>query len=173
MKNSERISGSDRFITNQKLVEKFYSNPNSFNIVDTSDYTIATIASSISTERPIALVDYRFDPLVLKNAKEMTAIGSISDSTISKAIGYSGGLDRFNYDWTKNKYIAHALGGIDGKAYTNSPQALEYNYKKGFKVFELDLDFSSDDELIAWHSFDKESLKKMGISEKYASKNLH
>ena len=170
LKNSERISGSDRFITNQKLVEKFYSNPNSFNIVDTSDYTIATIASSISTERPIALVDYRFDPLVLKNAKEMTAIGSISDSTISKAIGYSGGLDRFNYDWTKNKYIAHALGGIDGKAYTNSPQALEYNYKKGFKVFELDLDFSSDDELIAWHSFDKESLKKMGISEKYASK---
>ena len=57
-----------------------------------------------------------------------------------------------------------------GKAYTNSLQAFEYNYKKGFKVFEVDLDFTSDDELIAWHSFSKTSLKEMGLPEKYATK---
>ena len=165
-----RIGGKDRFSTNKKIVDKFYSDPKEFNIVDTSDYTMATIACSISTETPIALVDYRFDPIVLKNAEKITAIGNISDSTISKAIGYSGGFNTYNYDWTKNKYIAHALGGIDGKTYTNSSQALEQNRKKGFKVFEVDLDFSSDDELIAWHSFDKSVLKEMGVSEKYASK---
>ena len=170
IKTSERISGSDRFATNKKMVDKFYSNPKEFNIVDTSDYAIATVASSISTETPIALVDYRKDPIVLKNAEKMTAIGSISDNTISKAIGYSGGLDRFKYDWTKNRYIAHALGGVGGKTYTNSPQALEHNYKKGFKVFEVDLDFSSDGELIAWHSFSKSSLKEMGVPEKYSTK---
>lgn len=173
LNSTDRISGSNRFITNQKLVEKFYSNPNAFNIVDTSDYAIATIASSISTDRPIALVDYRFDPLVLKNAQKMTAIGHISDSTISKAIGYSGGFNKFSYNWTKYKYVAHALGGVGGKTYTNSPQALEHNYNKGFRVFEVDLDLSSDDELIAWHSFDKVSLKEMGLPEKYATKNRH
>ena len=170
IKSSERISGKNRFETNKKIVDKFYSSPKDFNIVDTTDYAMATVACSISTENPIALVDYRHDPLVLKNAQKMTAIGCISDNNISKAIGYSGGFNRFNYDWTKNRYIAHALGGVGGKTYTNSPQALEHNYNKGFKVFEVDLDFTSDDELIAWHSFDKDSLKKMGISEKYASK---
>lgn len=170
IKSSERISGKNRFETNKKIVEKFYSNPKEFNIVDTADYAMATVACSISTEKPIALVDYRYDPLVLKNAQKMTAIGIISDNNISKAIGYSGGLNKFNYDWTKNRYIAHALGGVGGKTYTNSPQALEHNYNKGFKVFEVDLDFTSDNELIAWHSFGKDSLKEMGISEKYATK---
>lgn len=169
IKSSERISGNNRFSTNKKIVDKFYSNPKSFNIVDTTDYAMATVACSISTETPIALVDYRHDPLVLKNAEKMTAIGNITDSTISKAIGYSGGFNKFNYDWTKSGYIAHALGGIDGKSYTNSPQGLEHNYKKGFKVFEVDLDLSSDGELIAWHSFDKKSLKEMGLPEKYAT----
>lgn len=170
LKGTERISGSNRFVTNQKLVEKFYLNQKSFNIVDSTDYAIATVASSISTDKPIALVDYKFDPLVLKKAYKMTAIGSISDSKIAKAVGYSGGLNKFDYEWTKNKSIAHALGGIDGKTYTNSPQAIEYNYNKGFKVFEVDLDFTSDNELIAWHAFDKNSLKEMGLPEKYATK---
>lgn len=165
---SKRISGNNRFSTNKKIVDEFYSNPKSFNIVDTTDYTMAIVACSISTETPVALVDYRHDPLVLKNAERMTAIGRITDNTISKAIGYSGGFNKFKYDWTKSGYIAHALGGIDGKTYTNSPQALEHNYKKGFRVFEVDLDLSSDGEVIAWHSFDKKSLKDMGIPEKYA-----
>ncbi len=168
LKNSERISGNNRYETNQKIVQKFYSNPKEFNIVDSVDYKIATVSSSISTEKPIALVEYRKDPLVLKNAQKITAIGNISDNNIAKAIGYSGGLNRFKYDWTKNKYIAHALGGIDGKTYTNSPQALEHSYNRGFKTFEVDLYFTSDDELVAWHSFDKNSLKEMGLPEKYS-----
>ncbi|WP_300282591.1 cell wall-binding repeat-containing protein [Peptacetobacter sp.] len=167
--NSVRIGGKNRFYTNKMIIDRFYSNPKDFNIVDTSDYTIAVISCSISTEKPIVLVDYRHDPIALKEARNITAVGNIADHTISKAIGYSGGLNRFNYDWTKNKYIAHALGGVGGKAYTNSPQAIEHNYNKGFRVFEIDLTFSKDGELIAWHPSSKERLREMGIPEKYAS----
>ena len=51
---------------------------------------------------------------------------------------------------------------------TNSLQALEYNYKKGFRVFEVDLDIASDGELIACHAFDKNALKELGLPEKYS-----
>ncbi|WP_270839099.1 cell wall-binding repeat-containing protein [Peptacetobacter hiranonis] len=168
LKGTERINGDNRYITNQKVVEKFYSNPKEFNIVGDTDYAIATIASSISTEKPIALVNETKDPLILKNAQKMTAVGNISENDIAKAIGYSGGFNHFNYGWTKHSYIAHALGGIDGKRYTNSLQALEYNYKKGFRVFEVDLDIASDGELIACHAFDKNALKELGLPEKYS-----
>lgn len=58
------------------------------------------------------------------------------------------------YEWVKNnKFVAHALGGIDGKAYTNSLEALEASYKKGYKVFEVDLVLTSDKELAARHDW--------------------
>lgn len=58
------------------------------------------------------------------------------------------------YEWVKNnRFVAHALGGIDGKAYTNSLEALEANYKKGYKVFEVDLVLTSDNELVARHDW--------------------
>lgn len=46
--------------------------------------------------------------------------------------------ERFNYDWMKdNKYIAHAMGGIDKRVYTNSLDAFEFNYKLGYRVLSL------------------------------------
>lgn len=167
IESSERIGGSDRFSTNKKIIDKFYSNPKEFNIVGSTDYTMAVVSCSISTEKPVVLVDYRFNPIALKNAREITAIGNIGENDIAKAIGYSGGLENYNYDWTKNRYIAHAMGGIDRKTYTNSIQALEQNYKKGFRVFEIDLTLSKDNQLIAWHPASKEKLKEMGIPLKY------
>lgn len=50
-------------------------------------------------------------------------------------------------------YIAHAMGGIDGYDYTNSVEAFKYNYDKGFRIFEVDLLFTSDDELVARHEW--------------------
>ena len=60
----------------------------------------------------------------------------------------------FDYSWAKeNRYIAHALGGIDGHDYTNSREAFEENYKKGFRVFEMDLGYTSDDVLVGVHEW--------------------
>jgi len=50
--------------------------------------------------------------------------------------------------------IAHAMGGIDGHAYTNSVEAFEANYARGHRLFEVDLHFTSDGKLVLWHSWD-------------------
>lgn len=170
LKDFERIGGKDRYATNKLIIDRFYSNPKDFYIVDKNDYTIASVVCSICTSKPLVLINYNTNPTVLSGAREIIALGNIPENSIAKAVGYSGGIDRFNYDWTKYRYIAHAMGGIDGKDYTNSRQAMEYNYKKGFRVFEVDINLSSDDELIAWHSFSKDNLKDMKIPTKYSSK---
>lgn len=50
--------------------------------------------------------------------------------------------------------IAHAMGGIDGFENTNSYEAWEMNYKKGFRFFETDLILTSDGKLVARHDWD-------------------
>ncbi len=68
----------------------------------------------------------------------------------------------FDYDWAeKSPYIAHALGGIKGRVYTNSLEAFEENYKRGFKNFEADLEYSYDGELVLIHSFERATLKEL------------
>jgi glycerophosphoryl diester phosphodiesterase len=36
-------------------------------------------------------------------------------------------------------FVAHAFGAIDGRGYTNSLEAFQRNYGRGFRVFEVDL----------------------------------
>jgi len=50
--------------------------------------------------------------------------------------------------------IAHAAGGVKGKTYTNSLEALEENYKKGHRVFEIDFSWTSDKHLVAIHDWE-------------------
>jgi glycerophosphoryl diester phosphodiesterase len=47
--------------------------------------------------------------------------------------------------------VAHALGGIGGYPYTNSLEAFECNYARGFRWFEVDLALTSDGELVCFH----------------------
>ena len=57
-------------------------------------------------------------------------------------------------DWyAGNGLVAHAGGGIEGEQFTNSLDALEFNYSKGIRVFEVDLIFSSDCKLICRHDW--------------------
>ncbi|MBR6388548.1 MAG: hypothetical protein IKS15_00290 [Opitutales bacterium] len=44
----------------------------------------------------------------------------------------------------KTKKIAHALGAVGGKAYTNSISAFNQSYEKGAKTFEADVSFTKD-----------------------------
>jgi len=50
--------------------------------------------------------------------------------------------------------IAHAGGGINGMPYTNSLEALDLTYKKGFRVFEMDFSLTTDNHLILLHDWD-------------------
>ncbi len=51
--------------------------------------------------------------------------------------------------------IAHAGGGYKGKTYTNSLEALDFNYEKGFRLFEIDFIWTSDKQLVCLHDWDR------------------
>lgn len=57
--------------------------------------------------------------------------------------------------------IAHAMGEIDGVDYTNSKEAFEQNYEKGYRVFEVDFRFTSDGVLVGRHDW-KQSQDQFG-----------
>lgn len=59
------------------------------------------------------------------------------------------------YALDSNRYIAHAGGQIDGFNYTNSLEALNLSYSKGFKKFELDIISTSDGHFVAAHDWKK------------------
>lgn len=47
--------------------------------------------------------------------------------------------------------IAHAMGNIDGILYTNSKEAFLKSYKRGYRMFEVDLQLSLDMEPVLFH----------------------
>jgi hypothetical protein len=53
------------------------------------------------------------------------------------------------------EYIAHAGGGIGKLSYTNSLEALETNYRRGHRFFEIDLNWTSDQQLVLTHDWEK------------------
>lgn len=53
----------------------------------------------------------------------------------------------------RNRFIAHAGGGIDNNRYTDSLEALNSSYRDGFRFFELDIIKTSDDYYVAAHDW--------------------
>lgn len=49
--------------------------------------------------------------------------------------------------------IAHAGGGIDGNIYTDSLEALNQSYQNETRLFDIDLRFTSDDEIVLRHDW--------------------
>jgi glycerophosphoryl diester phosphodiesterase len=49
--------------------------------------------------------------------------------------------------------IAHAGGGIAGLSYTNSLNALNHSYDLGFRYFEVDLNTTTDDQIVILHDW--------------------
>jgi glycerophosphoryl diester phosphodiesterase len=50
--------------------------------------------------------------------------------------------------------IAHALGGIDGLAYSNCREAFLASCQAGFRVLEVDLGLARGDEIVCYHELD-------------------
>ena len=59
----------------------------------------------------------------------------------------------YEFESNIDRYIAHAGGEIKGVKSTNSKHALDENYKKGFRNFELDIIETSDGKLVAAHDW--------------------
>ena len=62
--------------------------------------------------------------------------------------------------------VAHAGGGINGKTYTNSLEALDYNVKNGFSYFELDFSFTKDRQLVCIHDWKQNFNRTFGFLPK-------
>ena len=56
-----------------------------------------------------------------------------------------------------NRIVAHALGSIDGRLESNSAEAFHATYARGQRVFEVDLNLTSDGALVARHDFEQDS----------------
>lgn len=69
----------------------------------------------------------------------------------------------FGMRWfEKHSLVAHAAGGIDLYSGTNTLEAFEENYKKGHRVFEIDICMTADNFLIAEHDW-KTYYSKLGV----------
>jgi glycerophosphoryl diester phosphodiesterase len=51
------------------------------------------------------------------------------------------------------RIIAHAGGNVEGHSYTNTLEALNSSYDRGFRLFELDIIQTSDGEFVAAHDW--------------------
>lgn len=54
-----------------------------------------------------------------------------------------------------SRFIAHAGGAVDKQTYTNSLEALNLNYNKGFRLFELDIRKTNDNKFVAVHYWEE------------------
>jgi glycerophosphoryl diester phosphodiesterase len=61
--------------------------------------------------------------------------------------------ERYEFEPSVDRYIAHAGGEVNGTKSTNTKQALNQNYERGFRLFELDIIKTSDDKYVAAHDW--------------------
>jgi hypothetical protein len=79
--------------------------------------------------------------------ENINAITSVNTSGLLR-------LSSMNFNNDPYRFIAHGGGIIEGNTYTNSLEALNANYLKGFKLFELDFNKTSDSIYVAVHDWE-------------------
>ena len=52
--------------------------------------------------------------------------------------------------------ISHAMGGIDGYSYSNCLEGFLENYEEGHRIFEVDMELTSDDRIVLWHDWNRQ-----------------
>lgn len=55
----------------------------------------------------------------------------------------------------KKYMISHAMGGIDGYNYSNCLEGFLENYAEGHRIFEVDMEYTSDGRIVLWHHWDR------------------
>jgi glycerophosphoryl diester phosphodiesterase len=58
----------------------------------------------------------------------------------------------------EGRLVAHAGGAVRGLTYTNSRDALDESYANGYRIFELDFDWTSDGRLVLVHDWNHTSM---------------
>lgn len=100
-----------------------------------------------------AYVMHNFKGEIFESIDDVSAAASVSiPKSIADAEVYFPRI-RYVFEPNNNRYIAHAGGEVNGIKSTNTKDALDQNYKKGFRLFELDIIETSDKKLVAAHDW--------------------
>ncbi|MFK7813121.1 MAG: interleukin-like EMT inducer domain-containing protein [Maribacter sp.] len=100
-----------------------------------------------------AYIMHNFKGQIFESIDDITATAKINiPENISDKEVYFPKI-RYEFEPNNNRYIAHAGGEVNGVAYTNTKNALDQNYKKGFRLFELDIIETADGKLVAAHDW--------------------
>lgn len=103
---------------------------------------------SFINENKAAIVELNTSGLERINEEENEADSPVDELTATSP----DKIEEYSED--RNRFIAHAGGSIEGYTYTNSLEALNHNFSKGFKLFELDMIKTSDGKFVAAHDWE-------------------
>ncbi len=100
-----------------------------------------------------AYVMHNFEGRIIEKVDDTSA--SMSLVIPKKIVDHKIYFPKIVYDFepSNDRYIAHAGGEVNGIKSTNTKDALDQNYKKGFRFFELDIIETSDGKLVAAHDW--------------------
>ncbi|WP_276166831.1 hypothetical protein [Zobellia alginiliquefaciens] len=96
---------------------------------------------------------HNFNGIITEEVNDSSVIISENVPNISKDTKIYFPKITYDFEPNNNRYIAHAGGEIDGVKSTNTKNALDENYKKGFRLFELDIIETSDGKMVAAHDW--------------------
>lgn len=101
----------------------------------------------------------------MKRTKLIASITMIGAVTLLLVLMLGGKGKQPATGFAAHRVIAHAMGGINDKAYTNTKDAFIANYEQGTRIFEADLLLTSDEQLVARHEWTTGMSKKLGQQE--------
>ena len=64
----------------------------------------------------------------------------------------------------RNRYLAHALGGLNGYSYLNNEPALVNSIKNGHRYLEVDLTLTEDGHVVPAHGWSEKNAERCGMT---------
>lgn len=75
----------------------------------------------------------------------------------------NGDIMQDGYPIFSHKYMVHAFGDYMDQTYSNTREALEDAYTKGYRYFETDVDITTDGKLVLSHGWSESACEKTGM----------
>lgn len=99
-------------------------------------------------------IPHDVNSFISKNIAQLTAVNTSGIKKYrSSYIQLEKTKNLRHYLSDTSRFIAHAGGSVQQHNYTNSLEALDKSYSSGFRLFELDLMYSIDNQIIALHDW--------------------
>ncbi|MCU7835971.1 MAG: sulfatase-like hydrolase/transferase [gamma proteobacterium symbiont of Taylorina sp.] len=140
------VSGA-KINTNAKFLIDFIDNNDVINFLKNNKVKLTTLntASIIKSD----YLNLNLESLAIKFNDKLALLNFNLFETLEQQ-----NINANLYGKDNRRFIAHAGGSIDNYKYTNSLEALNFNYKNGFRLFELDIIKTSDNIYVAAHDWD-------------------